>query len=938
MSCRTYDPCLDSKLNQIGSYASVARQSAQSATASAAAADSDATAAAASAAAAAASAEIAGIYLGPFATPPTVDNQGGPLQEGMLYYNTANNTLFVWNGSSWSAIQDDEIYLGGFAAAPVLNNQGLPLVSGNLYWNNVTNNLWAYNGVAWIVTNFNETTPFLATGTTFARTLANRFADVVNVLDFGADPTGVVNSATFIQNAINYANSSLTKKFVFIPSGRYKISSQLQTYSNITISGDSNGSTIFDYSTQTSGDFIYTTPTIGSPIAISSNIGRYDTSVSTVSPHGAAVGDKYALLSQRNALSVDGGDWQLGIGTGSLKASYYSEILNVKIVNDLDTFEFYPPLVFPDYNTSNSAETPNTTRVCNIPTVALGDNAFTITLASGNTTGLVEGMTVTGTGIPTSYIVRISAIISSTQIRMYSSSDAGLTATSGTTLSFTINSRANSDIRKVTFVKNPIIQNIKFISGTGTNKINFYGVSDGLIKNCDFSLNSVGEAINYINCYNTKSVGCSVYYTAGIATTFTYNPLSNISSWNCGYEDCKLENAFQGFDVTYSSGIFGSGIFSPSMFAYVDRCISTNCENGMTSHSGSYGVKVTNNQFLYCNTGIFLRSPNSLCANNFITGTSNSVGTGIGLINYAWESLISNNTINNFKSGITISPGVGELGFGIKNVKTNILNNIISQTKTAITITGSDDYHKSSDLMNIIISNNTITNSDFHIYLREYANGVSIVGNNFIGQIVTYCVYVADNVFSINIRDNIFSDIGTALPIFVGTLTDLTAYPTSGYKYDTNMVYWSGNKFFGDTIGSQAIFGLTYDPNIDNKYVDSGSYIPTIANQTNVNTVTLGQSSFCVKDRMCIVSGRITISATTSGLSATVKLNTPIPTDVSVLNTNATINGTAIANDLNGQVSAKIGADVTDNTAILNFLAEDTLGHEFRYIYQYPIL
>jgi hypothetical protein len=237
MSCRNYDPCLDSKLNQIGSYASVARQSAQSATASAAAADSDATAAAASAAAAAASAEIAGIYLGPFATPPTVDNQGGPLQEGMLYYNTANNTLFVWNGSSWSAIQDDEIYLGGFAAAPVLNNQGFPLALGNLYWNSVTNNLWAYDGVAWIVTNFNETTPFLATGTTFARTLANRFADVVNVKDFGAVGDGVTDDATAIQAAIDYAIVGSSRRLLFFPAGNYVASSALFVRGQLHIMG-----------------------------------------------------------------------------------------------------------------------------------------------------------------------------------------------------------------------------------------------------------------------------------------------------------------------------------------------------------------------------------------------------------------------------------------------------------------------------------------------------------------------------------------------------------------------------------------------------------------------------------------------------------------------------------------------------------------------------
>jgi hypothetical protein len=153
-----YDPCLDSKLNQIGSYASAARQSAQSAAASASSADADATSAAASAAAAAISAEIAGIYLGGYSVPPTTDNTGGPLQEGMLYYNTVSNLLFVWNGVAWAAIDDDEIYLGGFAVAPTLNNQGLPLVSGNLYWNSVTNDLWAYNGVAWIATSSNMPT------------------------------------------------------------------------------------------------------------------------------------------------------------------------------------------------------------------------------------------------------------------------------------------------------------------------------------------------------------------------------------------------------------------------------------------------------------------------------------------------------------------------------------------------------------------------------------------------------------------------------------------------------------------------------------------------------------------------------------------------------------------------------------------------------------
>ena len=69
---------------------------------------------------------------------------------------------------------------------------------------------------------FDETTPFLAEGTTAPRNLQDRFADVANVLDFGADPTGVVDSTDEIQNAINSP-----KQYIYIPQGNYKISATL---------------------------------------------------------------------------------------------------------------------------------------------------------------------------------------------------------------------------------------------------------------------------------------------------------------------------------------------------------------------------------------------------------------------------------------------------------------------------------------------------------------------------------------------------------------------------------------------------------------------------------------------------------------------------------------------------------------------------------------
>lgn len=63
-----------------------------------------------------------------------------------------------------------------------------------------------------------------ATGSTKARSLADRFGDVVNVLDFGADNTGATDATDAIQNALDAVNTAGGGK-VFIPSGTYLVSS-----------------------------------------------------------------------------------------------------------------------------------------------------------------------------------------------------------------------------------------------------------------------------------------------------------------------------------------------------------------------------------------------------------------------------------------------------------------------------------------------------------------------------------------------------------------------------------------------------------------------------------------------------------------------------------------------------------------------------------------
>lgn len=68
---------------------------------------------------------------------------------------------------------------------------------------------------------------FLSTGGTTTRTMPARLGDYLNVLDFGADSTGVTDSTTAIQNAINSrinagANQALVGT-VYFPRGTYKI-------------------------------------------------------------------------------------------------------------------------------------------------------------------------------------------------------------------------------------------------------------------------------------------------------------------------------------------------------------------------------------------------------------------------------------------------------------------------------------------------------------------------------------------------------------------------------------------------------------------------------------------------------------------------------------------------------------------------------------------
>jgi hypothetical protein len=79
-----------------------------------------------------------------------------------------------------------------------------------------------------------------ALGTSRARSLANRFAEVFNVLDYGD-----TNTDTEIRAAVEAANTA-GRGTVYIPEGEYTISNPIKLYNNIKIKGDGKFQTILN--------------------------------------------------------------------------------------------------------------------------------------------------------------------------------------------------------------------------------------------------------------------------------------------------------------------------------------------------------------------------------------------------------------------------------------------------------------------------------------------------------------------------------------------------------------------------------------------------------------------------------------------------------------------------------------------------------------------
>jgi hypothetical protein len=190
-----------------------------------------------------------------------------------------------------------------------------------------------------------------ATGSTTARNLDDRFADVVNVLDFGAVGDGIVNDTASIQAAIDFA--STLGGIVMIPEGRYLLTSTVSMRSNVYVKCESG--TIFDVESFTENAIqFYGSAESEIPITTTALSGQ--TSLTVASPLN--VGDTIIMISVRNALSADdAGDWWLGGGTASLQYAYYTEWNTIAENTSGTTYRLSSPIIMEEYAPNASGET-----------------------------------------------------------------------------------------------------------------------------------------------------------------------------------------------------------------------------------------------------------------------------------------------------------------------------------------------------------------------------------------------------------------------------------------------------------------------------------------------------------------------------------------------------------------------------------------------------
>ncbi len=505
----------------------------------------------------------------------------------------------------------------------------------------------------------------------------------INVKMYGAVGDGVTDDGAVIKTAIENLREG---ESLFFPPGHYFTTYQdpsvLANWCAVPASGVKiwahPGTVILE------NILILIAGSFGSSMDIgATGFTTGDNQVSTASAHGLEVGDTIQLLSQRNAYTTDGGEYQLGSTNptnNNTPTARFSEIHTVRSVDSTTQVTIDGLVMYPDYE--------------------------------DNTTSLSFPM----------------AGVTSAQIRKINPLNGVVLEG----LEFVNIGNSSFDELFISAALYPVIRDCRFVAGGDSGKHLRSENTLGLkIEDCSSSRSPVGSSGSGWNSF-VIGAGCQDTVITGVhfngesqAIDFSPNldPTSVVfESVNSDYLTVQLmtvkESVFQdcGDATTSHPGTF--------LFSFI----------GNTVNGGSTGVRarsrsntITGNKILTSRTGVALSAfyENTLISSNNIEQQVSSVWSG---------SFV----------GVAISPMSSEV-MNDNNIRRCVIdsNNIyaFSGTRAAIQmrhvgngVPPSGSFTEFTDSVKTALSNYTIKGNTFNgcgVEINRYINGVAVMDNEF---------------------------------------------------------------------------------------------------------------------------------------------------------------------------------------------------------------